>query len=82
MSMTIDTTKPSRYLISSSLFNQMISNQLPNNVDIINFVPKVGAASFNESMGEGIGFGLGVSVVIDESKVKGGQFSCKGEYGW
>jgi CubicO group peptidase (beta-lactamase class C family) len=37
---------------------------------------------FSESIGDGIGFGLGVYVLINPSTAKGGSLSSIGEFGW
>jgi len=39
-------------------------------------------AGFSESIGPGIGFGLGVYVLEHPIISKGGSLSCRGEYGW
>lgn len=72
--------KTNNLLINNPLiFKEMITNQLPGNVDLKSFSHEKG---FSETIGDGVGFGLGVSVIINKDLCKGGELSSNGEYGW
>lgn len=63
-------------LLSPSTIALMTMNHLPNNQDVATFGTNVG----EEVSYEGLGFGLGVSVVIDQAKTRS---TCPvGTYGW
>lgn len=66
-------------LIPETLFTMMTSNQLPNQSDLVHFSFD---RAFSETLGEGIGFGYGVSVIIDPSIARGCSNSSMGEFGW
>ena len=54
----------------------MTTNHLPGGADLT----ECGRPLFSETAYEGVGFGLGFSVVIDPAKAK--VLSQKGEYAW
>ena len=54
----------------------MVSNHLPGGTDLT----ECGRALFSEAAFEGVGFGLGFSVVLDPAKAK--VVSSKGEFAW
>ena len=54
----------------------MPANHLPGRVDLTEY----GRPLFSETAYDGVGFGLGFSVVIDSYKAK--VLSQEGEYGW
>ncbi|MFM8776925.1 MAG: serine hydrolase, partial [Actinomycetota bacterium] len=63
-------------LVSSRTFDMMVINQLPNNADISTFGRPLGEEIFYD----GIGFGLGFSVVVDQAKTRS---ACpNGPFGW
>lgn len=63
-------------LLSPSTIALMTMNHLPDNQDVATFGTNVG----EEVSYEGLGFGLGVSVVIDQAKTRS---TCPaGTYGW
>ena len=63
-------------LVSSRTFDMMVINQLPNNADISTFGRPLGEEIFYD----GIGFGLGFSVVVDQAKTRS---ACpNGTFGW
>jgi CubicO group peptidase (beta-lactamase class C family) len=66
-------------LLSETLYTAMISNQLPGNKDLVQLSID---NTFSESIGEGVGYGYGVSVLMYPEKCKGGHLSSVGEYGW
>jgi CubicO group peptidase (beta-lactamase class C family) len=68
----------SKSLLRPETIQLMYQNHLPGEKDIKDL--EVGA--FSESIGAGVGFGLGVSVVSNPRIVNGGSLSGKGEYGW
>ena len=63
-------------LLSPRTIAYMTRNHLPGHVDLEMF----GRPVFAESTVRGVGFGLGVSVVIDPSAVRG--LTSAGEYAW
>jgi CubicO group peptidase (beta-lactamase class C family) len=63
-------------LLSPRTVAYMTRNHLPGNVDLEAF----GRPVFAESTVRGVGFGLGVSVVIDAAAVRG--LTSAGEYAW
>jgi CubicO group peptidase (beta-lactamase class C family) len=63
-------------LLSPRTVAYMARNHLPGNVDLEAF----GRPVFAESTVRGVGFGLGVSVVIDPTAVRG--LTDVGEYAW
>ena len=63
-------------LLSPRTVAYMARNHLPGNVDLEAF----GRPVFAESTVRGVGFGLGVSVVIDAAAVRG--LTSVGEYAW
>jgi CubicO group peptidase (beta-lactamase class C family) len=63
-------------LLSSRTVSYMTSNHLPGGVDLEEF----GRPLFAETTFDGIGFGLGVSVVTDP--LAGKVLTSMGEYGW
>jgi len=63
-------------LLGPRTVSYMTRNHLPNNADL----QSLGRPLFTEMPLHGVGFGLGVSVVIDP--VKYGVTSSPGEYGW
>ena len=63
-------------LLSPRTVAYMTRNHLPGNVDLEAF----GRPVFAESTVRGVGFGLGVSVVIDPAAVRG--LTSVGEYAW
>ena len=63
-------------LLGSRTVDYMTSNHLPDNLDLGNF----GRPLFSETNYEGIGFGLGFSVVLDPAQNR--TLSSAGEYGW
>jgi CubicO group peptidase (beta-lactamase class C family) len=63
-------------LLSPRTVDYMATNQLPGGVDLETF----GRPLFAETTFDGVGFGLGVSVVIDPAAGK--VLSSAGEYGW
>lgn len=70
--------QPKKYLLQPQTIKLMYQNHLPDGKDIKDL--EIGA--FSETLGGGIGFGLGVSVVTNPNIVNGGMFSGQGEYGW
>lgn len=63
-------------LLSPRTVDRMISNHLPGGHDL----EQVDRPAFAESPFHGVGFGLGVSVVLDQVKAK--SLGCPGEFGW
>ena len=63
-------------LLSSRTVSYMTSNHLPGGVDLEEF----GRPLFSETTFDGVGFGLGVSVVTDPQAGK--VLTSVGEYGW
>jgi CubicO group peptidase (beta-lactamase class C family) len=63
-------------LLSPRTVSYMISNHLPGGVDLEEF----GRPLFSETTFDGVGFGLGVSVVTDPQAGK--VLTSVGEYGW
>jgi CubicO group peptidase (beta-lactamase class C family) len=63
-------------LLSPRTVAYMTRNHLPGGVDLEAF----GRPVFAESTVRGVGFGLGVSTVVDPSAVRG--LTSTGEYGW
>jgi CubicO group peptidase (beta-lactamase class C family) len=63
-------------LLSPRTVAYMARNHLPGNVDL----EAIGRPVFAESTVRGVGFGLGVSVVIDAAAVRG--LTSIGEYAW
>jgi CubicO group peptidase (beta-lactamase class C family) len=63
-------------LLSSRTVSYMTSNHLPGGVDLEEF----GRPLFAETTFDGVGFGLGVSVVTDPTAGK--VLTSVGEYGW
>jgi CubicO group peptidase (beta-lactamase class C family) len=63
-------------LLSPRTVSYMTSNHLPGGVDLEEF----GRQLFAETTFDGVGFGLGVSVVTDPQAVK--VLTSEGEYGW
>ena len=67
-------------LISSSSIQLMHTNQLKNNATVSSMAF---GSFFSELYGDGLGFGLGVYVMIDPSKAPGATLNkSPGEYGW
>ena len=63
-------------LLSSRTFEMMVMNHLPNNADISTFGRPLGEEIFYD----GLGFGLGFSVVVDQAKTR---VACpNGTFGW
>ncbi|MBM3806172.1 MAG: beta-lactamase family protein [Actinobacteria bacterium] len=63
-------------LVSSRTFDTMVTNHLPNNADVSTFGRPLGEEIFYD----GIGFGLGFSVVVDQAKTRS---ACpNGTFGW
>ncbi len=63
-------------LLSSRTFEMMVMNYLPNNADISTFGRPLGEEIFYD----GLGFGLGFSVVVDQAKTR---VACpNGTFGW
>jgi CubicO group peptidase (beta-lactamase class C family) len=63
-------------LLGPRTVRYMTRNHLPGDVDLEDF----GRQLFSETAFDGVGFGLGVSVVIDPVKAK--VLSSRGDYGW
>jgi CubicO group peptidase (beta-lactamase class C family) len=63
-------------ILGSRTVDYMSANQLPGNADLTDF----GIPLFSESAFDGVGFGLGFSVILDPAKY--GVLSTAGEYGW
>ena len=63
-------------LLSPRTVAYMATNHLPGGVDLEEF----GRPLFAETTFDGVGFGLGLSVVLDPAKGK--VLSSRGEYGW
>lgn len=63
-------------LLEASTVDDMRRNHLPGDVDLASF----GRPIFAETPQHGVGFGLGVSVVLDPARF--GVSSSVGEYGW
>lgn len=63
-------------LLETESVRDMRRNQLPGHVDVASF----GRPIFAETPLHGVGFGLGVSVVLDAARF--GVSSSVGEYGW
>lgn len=63
-------------LLSPASISLMTMNHLPNNQDVTTF----GRAIGEELYFDGVGFGLGVSVVVDQAKTR--SLSPTGTYGW
>ena len=63
-------------LLSSRTLAFMTRNHLPGGVDLASY----GRALFAETGHDGVGFGLGVSVMLDP--VRAGVLSSVGEFGW
>ncbi len=63
-------------IISSRTFEMMVMNHLPNNADISTFGRPLGEEIFYD----GLGFGLGFSVVVDQAKTR---VACpNGTFSW
>lgn len=63
-------------LLSSNTFATMVMNHLPKNADVSEFGRPLGEEIFYD----GLGFGLGFSVVVDQAKTK---VACpNGTFGW
>ena len=63
-------------LVSANTFATMVMNHLPNNSDISTFGRPLG----EEIYYDGLGFGLGFSVVVDQAKTR---VACpNGTFGW
>ena len=63
-------------IVSPTTIDMMTMNHLPNNTDITSFGRTLGEEVFYD----GLGFGLGFSVVIDQAKTR---VACpNGTYGW
>lgn len=73
-------TEEGQQLLSAELVDAMTTNQLPGGATLSSFSHEKGA--FSESIGEGIGYGFGVSVVVEPSLVRGGEGCVRGEFGW
>ncbi|MBM37036.1 MAG: serine hydrolase [Acidimicrobiaceae bacterium] len=65
-----------RRIIGRKTLEFMTRNHLPGGVDLTEY----GRPLFSETTYDGVGFGLGFSVVIDASKAK--VLSQEGEFGW
>jgi CubicO group peptidase (beta-lactamase class C family) len=63
-------------LLSPRTVSYMTRNHLPGNADLEVY----GRPIFSESTVRGVGFGLGVSVVVDPAAVRG--LTSVGEYAW
>ncbi len=63
-------------IIGRKTLDYMASNHLPGGVDLTAF----GRALFSEAAFDGVGFGLGFSVVIDPAKTQ--VLSQRGEFAW
>lgn len=63
-------------ILSDRTVRYMATNHLPGNADLTEF----GRPLFSETAFDGIGFGLGVSVVIDRAATK--TLGNTGEFGW
>jgi CubicO group peptidase (beta-lactamase class C family) len=63
-------------LLSSRTFDTMVVNHLPNNADITTFGRPLG----EEIYYDGLGFGLGFSVVADQAKTR--SLCPNGTFGW
>ena len=63
-------------LLAPGTLRLMTTNQLPNNQDVSSFGSPVG----EEVSYDGLGFGLGVSVVCDQTKTR--ALCPNGSYGW
>jgi CubicO group peptidase (beta-lactamase class C family) len=63
-------------LLSPRTVGYMVSNQLPGGADLEHF----GRPLFAETTFDGVGFGLGVSVVVDPAAGK--CLTTRGEFGW
>ena len=63
-------------IVGRKTLDFMTSNHLPGGVDLTEY----GRPLFSETAYDGVGFGLGFSVVIDPAKAK--VLSQKGEYAW
>ena len=66
-------------LLPLSSIDLMTTGQLPHGEDLQTFAFD---AAFSESLGPGISFGFGVSVLLDPALVRGGGLSSEGEFGW
>jgi CubicO group peptidase (beta-lactamase class C family) len=73
-------TEGGKQLLSEELVDAMTTNQLPGGTSLSEFSFEKGG--FSESIGEGIGYGFGVSVVTEPSLVRGGESCTRGEFGW
>ena len=63
-------------LLSPSTFEMMVMNHLPNNADISTFGRQLGEEIFYD----GLGFGLGFGVVVDQAKTR---VACpNGTFSW
>mmetsp|Transcript_2334 Transcript_2334/g.6794 ORF Transcript_2334/g.6794 Transcript_2334/m.6794 type:complete len:446 (-) Transcript_2334:111-1448(-) len=67
-------------VLSADLCCKFMENHLPRNstISAMSFDP----TAFSESLGPGIGMGLGMSVVLDPGAACGGALSGRGECGW
>lgn len=70
-----------KHIISEATLSLMTTNQLPGNANLVD-VSFDSGAGFTEMVGDGLAFGLGVSLLTEPSKVRGGELSDVGEYGW
>jgi CubicO group peptidase (beta-lactamase class C family) len=66
-------------IISAETMRLMSLNHLPDGkeIDDMSFT-----AGFSETVGQGTGFGLGVSVCVNPETAKGSSLSGVGEFGW
>lgn len=67
-------------ILSEASCRDLMRNQLPNGETI--FERSFDPHGFSESLGPGIGMGLGVSTIVDPSTASGGARSGRGESGW
>jgi CubicO group peptidase (beta-lactamase class C family) len=67
-------------LLKEETVDLMTKNHLPHNSQILDLGYDKQFLSFIHT--DGYGFGLGVSVLQDKAKVKGGSLTSVGEYGW
>jgi CubicO group peptidase (beta-lactamase class C family) len=63
-------------LLSPSTVDYMVTNHLPGDADLAAFTSAVRA----DDATEGVGFGLGVSVMVNPIRAR--AVSSRGEYGW
>ena len=73
-----DGDRERRRIISESSYRLMTTNHLhPMTIRELAF-----ENTFSETVGDGIGFGLGVSILVDPKRAKGASLSSVGEFGW